>query len=138
MKRMSQPEIVHRVFTDGAGQRPDGTGSGYAYYNEVTGRNGIKWVDGLTNNQAEYRGLLFAVRRLPRGSRALILSDSQLMVSQFNGQYVVNDPRLQRLLAKVREVIQSRQLRVKLQWIPRRENLAGQLMERTRNDKVKI
>jgi ribonuclease HI len=126
--------IHHEVYVDGAGMRPDGTGSGYAWINAITKRQAIKWLDGLTNNEAEYRGLIFSLRSLPANSRAIIHSDSQLMVYQFSGRFAVRQPALGKLLAKAREVIQCRQLHVTLLWIPREENLAGSLLDRARRE----
>jgi ribonuclease HI len=121
-----------RVFVDGAGMRPDGTGSGYGWVNETTSEKYFKWVDGLTNNQAEYRGLLYALCSLPKGAKADISSDSELMVCQFNRRWKVRDPALQQLLDRVRSVIIRRNLRVNLTWVPRQQNRAGELLERAR------
>lgn len=119
-----------RIHVDGAGQRPDGAGSGYARYNETTGEQRAKRVDGLTNNEAEYRGLIYALLNVPRGSELEIFSDSQLMVNQFCGNFAVRNPNLASLLKRAREIIQERQLTVTLTWVPREQNLAGRLLDR--------
>jgi len=116
------------AYFDGSGMRPDGTGSGYAWVIETTGIKMVQPMDGLTSNQAEYRGLLSLVKHIPEYSKANLFSDSQLVVSQYNRVWKVRDPELQRLLYLVRDVIQERHLKVKLKWIPRRENLAGKLL----------
>ncbi len=53
--------------------------------------------DGLTNNQAEYKGILSAVESLPAGTVTEICNDSQVACSQLNGQYAVRDPKLFKL-----------------------------------------
>jgi ribonuclease HI len=61
---------------------------------------------------------------------ATICSDSQLVVNQFNGRYSVNDPDLQKLLQRVRQIIEERDLDVELKWIPREQNRADSLLEK--------
>lgn len=63
----------------------------------------------MTNNQAEYHGLLKALEHLVRAgaSRVEIVSDSELMVRQINGQYRVRSPDLQPLYARARELLQQ-------------------------------
>ena len=53
----------------------------------------------MTNNQAEYEGLLRALDALGRaGARdILVLSDSELLIRQVNGSYKVRAPHLQEL-----------------------------------------
>jgi hypothetical protein len=68
------------------------------------------------------------VQNVPNNSAVEMFSDSQLICSQYEGTYRVKDPALQVLLSKVLGLIQSKKLRVKLQWIPRSRNLAGKLL----------
>jgi ribonuclease HI len=89
----------------------------------------VNRIDGLTSNQAEYRALLSGVKNLREGSRASVFSDSQLMCEQFNGRYRVRDLHLQKLLARVQQVIAERRLTVTLAWVPREQNLAGKLLD---------
>jgi ribonuclease HI len=117
-----------RIYTDGAGSRPDGKGSGFAWFREDTGDKHIERVDGLTNNEAEYRGLRSAVESLPKRTVVEILTDSQLMCSQFNGVYKIRDPKLQNLLQEIREVIAAKELRVTVAWVPRSINVSGKLL----------
>jgi ribonuclease HI len=127
----SAPEFVLMIIhIDGGGMRPDGTGSGYAYFNETSGKQGVRRRDGLTNNQSEYRALAYALLNAKRGSAVEILSDSQLIVNQFNGKYAVRDPDLKHQLARVRAIIRERDLQVTVKWVPRSQNLAGKLLER--------
>jgi hypothetical protein len=57
------------IHCDGAGSRPDGKGSGFAWIRPHTGERYVERVDGLTNNQAEYRAL---ISNQPRGRQALL------------------------------------------------------------------
>ena len=117
-----------RIFTDGAGCRPDGKGSGFAWLREDTGEREIVREDGLTNNQAEYRAVLAAVRSLEPGSNAEILMDSGNTCYQLRGEYRVRDPRLAKLHSEIYDLILKKKLTLTFTWIPRSINSAGKLL----------
>src|ERR1039458_1107601 len=103
------------MFFDGAGCRPDGDGSGFAWLCPDTGQRHVERVKGLTNNQAEYRAFLAALQNVPQSSTVEMFSDSQLVCSQFAGDYRVKDAALQELLSEILALIMHKQLKVKLQ-----------------------
>ncbi len=123
-------ENLKSFFIDGAGARPDGHGSGFAWVRVDRDAQLVQRVDGLTNNVAEYRALIAVLKYLASGSTAVIRSDSQLVVQQFNGVWAVRDPHLVTLLSKARDLIEKKGLDITLRWIPRGENLAGKLLDR--------
>ena len=127
-KRAQQHDAIV-IYVDGAGCGPHGIGSGYAWKRLDTQEHRVFWSDGLTNNQAEYRAVISALKKAPPGSKIEIRSDSQLVCCQFAGKYAVNDPKLRRLLARVKELIVERHLEVNFVWISRGQNLAGKLLE---------
>jgi ribonuclease HI len=116
------------VFFDGAGCRPDGNGSGIAWIRPDTGQRHIERIDGLTNNQAEYKAFLSAVQSVPERSAVVMFSDSQLICSQFSGVFRVKDSTLQELLSQILALIVSKKLELELQWVPRSKNSAGKLL----------
>jgi ribonuclease HI len=116
------------IFCDGAGSRPDGKGSGFAWIQPRTGKRHVERVDGLTNNQAEYLALSSALNFLHDGSTAQVFTDSQLLWAQMVGRYKVHDTELAELLSQVRDVIKKKELKIDLQWVPRQKNLAGKLL----------
>lgn len=115
---------------DGAGMRPDGTGSGFAWVRIGTDEQRVCRADGLTNNAAEYRALISVLKHLAPGNRARIFTDSQLVCEQFNHRWSVNDPKLIRLLNRAEDLIEEKELEVQVRWIRREENIAGKLLER--------
>lgn len=119
---------VIRIFTDGAGKRRDGNGSGFAWVREDTHEPHVERIPGLSNNEAEYRGVISAIKPLPKGSHVEVLSDSLLVVSQLRGDYRIRDPKLEKLATEVKTIADQKQLELKVIWIPRRENLAGKLL----------
>lgn len=128
------PVLVQRetvrltVFVDGAGSRPDGTGSGFAWICSTTKEQRIEHVSGLTNNQAEYRAFVAALTALANGACAEVFSDSEVLCCQFNGTYKVRDPDLASLLSQAQSLIDEKNLSVTLRWVPRARNLAGKLL----------
>jgi len=117
-----------RIFTDGGGCRPDGKGSGFAWFREDTGAKKITREDGLTNNQAEYRAIISALQSLSSQSKAEILTDSENTCYQLKGDRRVRDPKLAELHDQIQALIEKNQLSVTFTWIPRRDNKAGRLI----------
>ncbi len=107
------------------------------------GKFRIYWqpIGDRTNNEAEYYALLKALaliadKRMDKtvgkvaasAGEALICSDSKLVVSQVSGEWQVEDPKLIELCSKARDSIR-RLGSVRLEWVPREENLAGLWLE---------
>ena len=119
-------------YTDGSGARPDGKGSATAWVREDTGEEHFESVDGLTNNQAEYRAIISALESCPSGLLVRILSDSQLVIYQIRGEYRVYDSNLANLRNVVNDAVLNRTLNVEFNWIPRGQNRADKLLQRKR------
>ena len=117
-----------RIFTDGAGKRPDGKGSGFAWLREDTGEQHVQRADGLSNNVAEYQAVISVIKTQPAGSQIELLTDSLLVVSQLRGEYRILDPKLAKLANEVKTIAERKGLILKLTWIPRNENRAGGLL----------
>ncbi|HXK32111.1 MAG TPA: ribonuclease HI family protein [Candidatus Paceibacterota bacterium] len=77
-------------------------GSCFKKYSEYIG-------EGLTNNEAEYQAVIFALhkfralfgKKLAKSSDVEVKSDSELMVKQLKGEYKVLEPNIQGLFLKV-------------------------------------
>jgi len=76
-----------------------------------------------TNNVAEYRGLLAALRyTVAQGHRTLLIrSDSELLVKQMRGEYKVKHEGLKPLAAEARLLIMQLE-RVEFEHVRREEN----------------
>ncbi|MGH9718233.1 MAG: RNase H family protein [Candidatus Acidiferrales bacterium] len=120
---------TERIFCDGAGQNVEGKGSGFAWFRESDGHKNREQVDGLTNNQAEYRAVLSALESFKPGASVQIVTDSELIVNQLRGKYKVHDPDLAALREKILRYVQKRRLSVTYSWVPRAQNKAGRLLE---------
>lgn len=116
--------MVVTIYVDGAG----GSSSGYGYFVRETGESEYVDKPGLTNNQAEYSAVLAALERFAGSAGpTTILSDSQVVVRQINHEYAINDPTLRGMAREVWRLLPSNG-NVRIQWIPRRENLAGRML----------
>jgi ribonuclease HI len=127
MNEDSKKKLI-RIFTDGAGQGPDGMGSGFAWLREDTGEKCIQRIPGLSNNVAEYQAVIAALKPLKPGSHIEVLTDSLLVVSQLRGEYRILDPKLAKLATEVKTIAERKRLFLKLTWISRRDNRAGKLI----------
>lgn len=117
-----------RIFTDGAGQRVDGKGSGFCWLREDTGERHIEHVDGLSNNVAEYKAVISALEKIKQGATVEILTDSLLVVSQMRGEWRILDSALAKLAGEVKTIAERKRLNLTLTWIPRNQNRAGKLL----------
>ena len=118
---------VIQIYCDGSGKRPDGKASGFAWLREDTREKHIERVDGLTNNEAEYRAVISVLKSVRTGTHLEVLTDSLLVVSQLHGEYRIKDAKLATLAAEVQTLTQRKKLTLKVTWVPRAENLAGKL-----------
>ena len=117
-----------RIYVDGSGQNSSGKGSASSFLIDGQKKQHVAHKDGLTNNQAEYGGILLALKAVGPKSEVEILSDSELAVNQLTGRYKIRDPKLQELSQKITKTMQDRKLNVKFTWIPRNQNKAGKLL----------
>lgn len=126
IKQAEKQAIV--IYTDGAGCRPDGSGSGFAWVRQDTGEKDRIREDRLTNNQAEYRGILAALESVPKDSTVEIRSDAENVCCQLRGERRVLDQNLMRLRDQILGLKQKHNLSVAFVWVPRGENLAGKFL----------
>jgi ribonuclease HI len=81
------------------------------------------WLGETTNNVAEYRALLAAVRHAVRGGfeELVVRTDSQLLARQISGEYRVKQPHLKVLHREVLEAARPLS-RLEVLHVPREEN----------------
>lgn len=97
----------------------------------------IPFAQKCTSNVGEYQAAITALEGLYMTGLALIevriLSDSQLLVRQLSGQYAVKSERIAVLHKEILELVsllkKKRSLKIKFEWVPREENLAGLVLD---------
>ncbi len=117
------------IFTDGLAEPTNpGVGTyGYAIYRDGKRLSAGHGLAGnpVTNNYAEYEGLVKALRharRLMKGDEEItVYSDSRLLVNQMNGEWKFKKG------AYVEKYLEAKELartlpKLKFKWIPREQN----------------
>ena len=115
------------LFTDGASRGNPGPAAAGAILKNEKGQvilKGSQFLGRMTNNEAEYRALLFGLNKAQtqaRGGELVILMDSELVISQLRGVYKIKAPHLRELLMEVK--IKERAFpKVFYKLIPREKN----------------
>ncbi len=129
---MSQ-EIL--LYTDGASRgNPGLAGAGIAISVGQTKHQLAIFLGRKTNNEAEYLGLLAALRYLLRlkqenepkqpfsVSQAIIKMDSKLVVQQISGQWKIKEPRLQKIADQCQQIITQLPYPIELRHVRREKN----------------
>jgi ribonuclease HI len=121
-----------RLFTDGAARGNPGPAGAGAVIMSPEGRLVAKMGKFLgenTNNYAEYMGLLIGLKRAKAmGIKELeVLTDSELMVRQLNGDYAVKAENLKPLYAEAKALLGAFS-EIGVRHIPREENKAADEM----------
>lgn len=101
------------IYTDGGSRGNPGKAAIGAVFCNEKGQSfkeyGEYLGDNLTNNEAEYRAVIFALekfkalfgKKIASGSEVEIKSDSELMVKQLTGKYKLLDPKIQRFFLEI-------------------------------------
>jgi len=123
-KTMSGKKLI--IYTDGGARGNPGPAAIGAI---VGDKNYSEAIGNATNNVAEYRAVIFALKKakaLFGGDKAKemeveIRSDSELLVKQLKGEYKIKDKELQPLFVEVWNEMQDFK-KVTFKLIPREEN----------------
>ncbi|MGB9743508.1 MAG: ribonuclease HI family protein [Minisyncoccales bacterium] len=101
------------IYTDGGSRgNPGPAALGVIFCNEkgqTFKEYAVYLGDNLTNNEAEYQAVIFALqkfkalfgKKLAQNSDLEIRSDSELLIKQLKGEYKILDPKIQILFLKV-------------------------------------
>lgn len=100
------------IYTDGGSRGNPGPSSiGVVFCNEKEQaiKKYAEVIDEGTNNEAEYKAVIFALekfkalfgKKLAQSSEVEIRSDSELLVKQLGGEYKILDEKIQQLFLKI-------------------------------------
>ena len=121
------------IYTDGGSRgNPGKAGIGVVFCNEkdqIIKKFGEYLGDNLTNNDAEYKAIIFALKKfkavfgkaITETSDVEIRADSELVVKQLNGEYRLQDPKIQQFFIEIWNLKFDFQS-VKFKHIPREKN----------------
>lgn len=121
------------MYTDGGSRgNPGKAAIGVVFCNEKGQmlKNYSEYLgDDLTNNDAEYKAVILGLKKfkalfgkeLAKNSEIEIRSDSELMVKQLNGEYKLQDPKIQQFFIEIWNLKFDFKI-VKFKNIPREKN----------------
>jgi ribonuclease HI len=116
--------MVLSIFVDGSG----GPNSGFGFFVKETGESFYKEEPNITSNQAEYMAIISALKKFSGIiDEIVIYSDSKNTVLQLNHEYAINNDQL-RSLAREAWKLMTKFSNLKINWIPRNQNLAGKML----------
>lgn len=96
------------IYSDGASRNNPGNAAiGYLVTNDKKVlEQGGEYIGVTTNNQAEYRALIKALKEAKKYKPIKITcySDSQLMIKQLRGEWKVKEPQLKDLHSNIKEL----------------------------------
>lgn len=93
---------------------------------------------GMTNNVAEYEGLMAAAQWIADEEiteKIVIKGDSELVIKQMNGQYRVNSATSKKYVPEIKKLLQGKD--VSLVWVPREENEEADKLSRVAYERYK-
>ena len=121
------------IYTDGGSRgNPGKAAIGVVFCNEmgqIINKYGEYLGDGLTNNDAEYQAVIFALKKfkavfgkkIAEVSEVEIRSDSELLVNQMNGKYKLENEKIQKFFIEIWNLKIDFES-VKFKAIPREKN----------------
>lgn len=122
------------IYTDGGSRgNPGKAAIGVVFCNEkdqIIKKYGEYLGDGLTNNEAEYSAVIFALKKfkavfgksIAENSEVEVRADSELVVKQLNGEYKLSEPKIQHFFIEIWNLkIDFKS--VKFKHIPRERNV---------------
>lgn len=126
-----------QVFVDGSSHKKWG-GAGIVLDNghDLVLEQSLKFDFPTSNNQAKYEACVarFVTTKDLGAMIVLLSSDSQLLISQVNGEYQAREPILQVYLAKVRQLCESFE-DIKFQHVPKAEKSQADVLSRLASTK---
>ncbi len=121
------------IYTDGGSRgNPGKSAIGVVFCNEkeqIIKKFGEYLGDNLTNNDAEYNAIIFALKKfkavfgkaIAQTSDVEVRADSELVVKQLNGEYRLSDPKIQQFFIEIWN-LKFDFKSVKFKHIPREKN----------------
>jgi len=121
------------IYTDGGSRgNPGKAAIGVVFYNEneeIIKKFGEYLGDNLTNNDAEYQAVIFALKKfktlfgkeIAKVTELEIRSDSELLVNQMSGKYKIENEKIQKFFIEIWN-LKIDFVSVKFKAIPREKN----------------
>lgn len=107
----------------------DGSGDGHSVALFPDSEVFFSYERGASNNEAEFNAVILALENLPDDTHARIRTDSQVVVWHLSGEKKNRHPTFIKKRLLIQDMILAKNLRVELQWIPRKQNHADRFLK---------
>jgi ribonuclease HI len=107
----------------------DGSGDGHSIALFPNDEVFFSYERGASNNEAEFNAVILALENLPDRSSARISTDSQVVVWHLSGSERSRRPTFMKKRLLIQDLILEKNLRVDIQWIPRKQNHADRFLK---------
>jgi ribonuclease HI len=107
----------------------DGSGDGHSVALFPGEEVFFSYERGASNNEAEFNAVILALENLPDDSNARIKTDSQVVVWHLSRGENVRHHSFLRKRAVVQDLIVQKNLKIDIQWIPRKQNRADRFLK---------
>jgi ribonuclease HI len=84
----------------------------------------------FTSNAIEYYAVIMLIKKLPENTKAVIHSDSSLIVKQLSGDWKIKYEHLKIMSEQIHELLRKKSIDAEFKWIPRGDNKAGVYLEK--------
>lgn len=108
----------------------DGNGDGHSIALFPRERFYIFYEPGATNNVTEYNAILLALFVAEVDSFLSIKTDSQLAIGHLEKGWKINHKHIQEKVDLIRQVQEIKNISMKLEWIPRKQNVSDRVLRR--------
>lgn len=108
----------------------DGNGVGYSAAVCPSGKEHIYFEPDISNNTTEYNGVILALFLLPHDCFAIVRTDSQLVCGHLERNWKINHEHLKRKVGVIRSLLEIKNITMKLEWIPRKQNIADRAIRK--------
>lgn len=133
-----------KIYCDGGARGNPGPGAS-AFIVEKEGKvifKQGKYLGRVTNNTAEYNGVLMAMNWLKENpfkpEEIIFTLDSELVVNQLSGKFKIKNENLRNLFYAVKEIEKTLSIKIFYQAVPRHKNkLADLLVNQTLDENLK-
>lgn len=136
----------YRVYTDG-GSRGNPGNAASAFVVLKDGKVILKWkkyIGITTNNEAEYKALLYAIKwllknkeKLDKEFRVSFFLDSELVVKQLRKEFKIKNENLKKFYLIISEDIKKLKCEISFNYVPRNKNkLADKLVNHALDEKL--
>jgi ribonuclease HI len=107
----------------------DGSGDGHSIALFPNDEVFFSYERGASNNEAEFNAVILALENLADHSSARIRTDSQVVVWHLSGSEKSRRPTFMKKRILIQELILEKNLRIDIQWIPRKQNHADRFLK---------